>query len=113
MADEPVKSLQTPDPLMTTEDIATFVVALVTNLWILFGADHITDEKKTALATVVSSLWVVFVLIHAALLRSGRAKGGGLVAALLPDVLPPAEGGSDVGDQISVSPQSSTPKPIR
>lgn len=96
---EVAKSLDTPDPILTTEGIGTFVVTLVANIYILFGS-NLDNGRQTALATVVTSLYVVFTLVHAALVRKGRAAGGGLVSALIEDV--PAQEGivrSDVGDR--------------
>lgn len=92
----PGKSLETPDPILTTEGIGSFVVTLVANIYILFGS-NLDNAKQTALATVVTSLYVVFTLVHAALVRKGRATGGGLVTFLeaeIGDAVP----GSDPGD---------------
>jgi hypothetical protein len=86
------KSLSTPDPILTTEGIGTFVVTLVANVYILFGS-NLDNARQTALATVVTSLYVVFTLVHAALVRKGRASGGGLVTFLEAGVE-----GSDPGD---------------
>lgn len=110
MAEEEAKSLQTPDPIMSTEGIAAFVVALVANIYILFGADGMTEEKKTALATVVTSVWIVFVLVHAALVRKGRAAGGGLVSALIQGGPIESVPASDPGD---VPPPAPKTGPIR
>lgn len=96
------KSLQTPDPILTTEGIGTFIVTLVANVYILFGS-NLDNAKQTALATVVTSLYVVFTLVHAALVRKGRAQGGGLVTFLEAEVGQPVPG-SDPGDQ---------PRPLR
>jgi hypothetical protein len=95
------KSLTTPDPILTTEGIGTFVVTLVANAYILFGS-NLSNEKQTALATVVTSLWVVFTLVHAAVVRKGRAQGGGLVSALITEA-----------NAIPTSDPGDNPKPIR
>lgn len=96
MPDTAAKSLETPDPILTTEGIGTFVVTLVANAYILFGS-NLSNEKQTALATVVTSLYVVFVLVHAALVRKGRASGGGLVN--FTELAPGVEPMSDPGDR--------------
>ena len=92
---EAAQSLSTPDPILTTEGIGAFVVTLVSNVYILFGS-NLSNEQQTALATVITSLYVVFTLVHAALVRKGRAAGGGLVGAIINEV---PVGGSDPGDQ--------------
>lgn len=92
---EPAQSLTTPDPILTTEGIGAFVVTLVSNIYILFGS-NLANSQQTALATVITSLYVVFTLVHAALVRKGRAAGGGLVGTIINE-LPVA--GSDAGDQ--------------
>ena len=89
------QSLNTPDPILTTEGIGAFVVTLVSNVYILFGS-NLGNEQQTALATVITSLYVVFTLVHAALVRKGRASGGGLVGTIITEV---PVGGSDPGDQ--------------
>lgn len=71
-------SLDTPDPILTTEGIGAFVVTLVANVYILFGS-NLDNDRQTALATIITSLYVVFTLVHAAVVRKGRASGGGLV----------------------------------
>jgi hypothetical protein len=96
MPAEVAKSLQTPDPILTTEGIGSFVVTLVANAYILFGS-NLDNGRQTALATVVTSLWVVFTLVHAAIVRKGRATGGGLVSALIQEV--PVSAASDPGDR--------------
>lgn len=106
--EQPAQSLQTPDPILSTESIGTFVVALIANLYILFGSD-LSNEQQTALATVVTSLWLVFTLVHAAIVRKGRAQGGGLVSALINAGGVDAVTGSDPGDV----PPPATPKPTQ
>lgn len=101
---EKAQSLETPDPILTTEGIGAFVVTLVANVYILFGS-NLDNGRQTALATVVTSLYVVFTLVHAAVVRKGRAQGGGLVTALIQEVPVSAEAGdrplaqSDPGDR--------------
>lgn len=92
---EEAKSLQTPDPILTTEGIGAFVVSLVANIYILFGS-NLDNGRQTALAAVVTSLYVVFTLVHAAVVRKGRAQGGGLVSTFITTEVPVA--GSDPGD---------------
>ena len=92
------KSLTTPDPILSTEGIGAFVTTIVANAYILVGS-NMTNEKQTALATVVTSLYIVFTLVHAALVRKGRAAGGGLVSALIQEI---PVSGSDPGDQAKV-----------
>ena len=89
------QSLQTPDPILTTEGIGAFVVTLVANVYILFGS-NLTNEKQTALASVVTTAWVIFTLVHSALVRKGRAAGGGLVGTIINEI---PVGGSDPGDK--------------
>jgi len=98
----PAKSLETPDPILTTEGIGSFVVTLVANIYILFGS-NLSNEKQTALATVVTSLYVVFTLVHAAIVRKGRASGGGLVTFLE----------AEVGDPVHASDPGDAPRPLR
>lgn len=92
---EQVQSLATPDPILTTEGIGAFVTMLVANIYILFGS-NMTNAKQTALATLITGAWLVFTLVHGAVVRKGRAAGGGLVGALINEV-PVA--GSDPGDK--------------
>lgn len=96
---EKAQSLATPDPILTTEGIGSFIVTLVANVYILFGS-NLDNGRQTALATVVTSLWVVFTLVHAALVRKGRASGGGLVTALIQEAEVQAPGHSDPGDRL-------------
>lgn len=92
------QSLQTPDPILTTEGIGAFVVTAAANAYILFGSE-LSNEKQTALASLVTTAWVVFTLVHSALVRKGRAAGGGLVGTIINEV---PVSGSDPGDQRSV-----------
>lgn len=65
--------LATPDPILSSEGIGAFVVTLVANAYILFGSS-LDNGRQTALATVITSLYVVFTLVHAAIVRKGRAQ---------------------------------------
>lgn len=98
---EPVKSLSTPDPIVTTESIGTFLTMLVADAYVLFGS-NLDNGRQTALASLITGAWFVFSLVHAAYVRGSRAKSGGLVTALIEAVPAP---GSDRGDTI--------PPPIR
>lgn len=93
----PVKSLETPDPIVTTESIGTFLTMIVANIYILFGS-NLDNARQTALAAIVTSAWFVFSLVHAAYVRGSRAKSGGLVTALIEAVPEGAVPGSDPGD---------------
>lgn len=88
------KSLDTPDPMVTGEQIAAFVVMLVSNVFIMYGTT-MPDDKQRALQGIVVGVWFVASLIHAAIVRKGRATGGGLVNF---GPLPVIEGTADVGD---------------
>lgn len=88
------QSLSTPDPLLTTEALGSTAGAFVADLYILFGS-NMPNEKQTALAAIVTTAWAVFVLIHGAVVRKGRAAGGGLVGTIINEI-PVA--GSDAGD---------------
>jgi hypothetical protein len=66
--------LATPDPILSTEGIGAFATTLVANVYILFGS-NLDNGRQTALATVITSLYVVFTLVHAAVVRRGRALG--------------------------------------
>jgi hypothetical protein len=91
------QSLTTPDPILTTEGIGAFVVAVVANAYILFGS-NLDNGRQTALASLVTSLWLVFTLVHGAVVRKGRAAGGGLVGTIINEI-PVA--GSDAGDAVA------------
>lgn len=65
----------TPDPLLSSEGIAGIVVAMVANVYVLWGA-HLDDARKNALAAIITSVWVVAQFAHAAYVRGSRAKGG-------------------------------------
>lgn len=90
---EQATSLATPDPLLTSEGLVTAVVAAVADVYVLFGS-NLTNEKQTALATVITTAWLIFSLAHSAYVRGSRAKGGGLVGALITE-LPAPVAGSD------------------
>lgn len=92
---EEAKSLTTPDPILTTEGIGAFIAMAAANVYILFGS-NLDNEKQTALSTVITSVWIAFQFVHAAVVRKGRAQGGGLVSTFINE-LPVA--GSDPGDQ--------------
>lgn len=94
---EQATSLSTPDPILTTEGIGATAGAFVADVYILFGS-NLDNARQTALASLVTTAWFVFVLIHSALVRKGRAQGGGLVGTLINEL--PVEG-SDPGDQVS------------
>lgn len=101
---EPAKSLSTPDPIVTTESIGTFLTMLVADGYVLFGS-NLDNARQTALAALITGLWFVFSLVHAAYVRGSRAKSGGLVTALIETVDSAKIPGSDRGDTI--------PPPIR
>lgn len=88
------QSLSTPDPILTTEGIGGFVVMFIANIYILFGS-NLDNSRQTALATIVTTSWIAFQFVHAAIVRKGRASGGGLVGTIINE-LPVA--GSDAGD---------------
>lgn len=90
----PATSVSTPDPILSTEGVGAFVVMLVANAYVLFGSS-LDNARQTALASLVTGVWIVAQFVHAAIVRSGRAKGGGLVGALINEI-PVA--GSDAGD---------------
>lgn len=69
----PDQQLATPDPILSTEGIGAFVTTLVANVYILFGS-NLDNGRQTALATIITSLYVVFTLVHAAVVRKGRAQ---------------------------------------
>lgn len=91
---EQATSLQTPDPILTTEGIGATVAMAVANAYILFGS-NLSNDKQTALASLVTTVWIALVFVHGALVRKGRAQGGGLVGTLIHE-LPVA--GADPGD---------------
>lgn len=95
MPDTNAQSLQTPDPLLTTEGIGAAVVAFIANIYILFGS-NLDNARQTALASIVTTAWVVFTLVHGAMVRKGRAAGGGLVGTIINEV---PVSGSDAGDK--------------
>jgi hypothetical protein len=87
-------SLNTPDPITSSEAIGAIVIGVITNLIVLFQL-NLTDVQQAAIAGLVNSLLLVFVLVHGAIVRKGRAAGGGLVSAFIEQV-PVME--SDPGD---------------
>lgn len=90
-------SLSTPDPILTTEGIGAFVAAAAADVYILFGS-NLDNGRQTALASLVTSLWLVFTLVHGAVVRKGRAQGGGLVSVLIPDESVKVQAGPGPGD---------------
>lgn len=65
--------MKTPDPAVSTEAIAALLVALATNLIVLFGLD-LTDAQTGALVGVVNGLVVVGYFVHGLYVRRGRAE---------------------------------------
>lgn len=67
-------SFATPDPILTTEGMATFAIAALANVYVIFGVD-LSEEKKLAVNALITSAWLLGQFIHAALVRKGRAEG--------------------------------------
>lgn len=65
--------MQTPDPIRTTEQVAAAAASVVAALVVLFKLD-VTDAQQAALVTLIGAAYTAFTLVHAAVVRNGRAR---------------------------------------
>lgn len=69
--------MQTPDPWLTSEQFGALAVTVITNVIVLFGLD-VSDARQAALIALVNTAYTVFVFVHAAVVRNGRARSLGV-----------------------------------
>lgn len=92
---ESAQSLKTPDPAVTGEAGAAYIASLVAALVTLFKL-NLSDAQQGAAVTLIGAVLVGFILLHGAIVRKGRAAGGGLVGTVVHEI--PVSG--DVGDAV-------------
>lgn len=93
---EAAKSLKTPDPALTTEAFVAYIAAALSAAVVLFKLD-LSDAQQAAAITIIGGLLTIAIPFAAAIIRKGRAQGGGLVTFLAAEVGEPVPG-SDPGD---------------
>lgn len=64
--------MKTPDPIVTTEQLAAFAAAFISAVVVLFKLD-LSDAQQGAMVTIITSVWTAFTLYHAARVRGSRA----------------------------------------
>lgn len=75
---EPAKALKTPDPALTGEAGAAYISAILGAVVVLFKL-NLSSAQQAAAVTVIVSILTGAILLHGAIVRKGRAAGGGLV----------------------------------
>ena len=66
-------TMATPDPLVSTEQLAAAAVMVIGQIYLLFDPQGMDGAQTTALQAALVGLWLIFSLVHAALVRRGRA----------------------------------------
>lgn len=64
--------MSTPDPFLTQEQLVALAATILTSLITLFKL-NITDAQRGALLALIGTAYVIFALVHAAIVRHGRA----------------------------------------
>jgi len=85
MPTETAQPLKTPDPAVTGEAGAAYVAAILGAVVTLFKLD-LSDAQQAAAVTIIVSVLTGAILLHGAIVRKGRAQGGGLVTLAVHDV---------------------------
>lgn len=65
--------MQTPDPALTSEQVVALATTVITSLIVLFKL-NVTDAQQGALIALIGTGYTVFTLVHAAVVRNGRAR---------------------------------------
>lgn len=104
---EKAQSLATPDPAVTGEAGAAYIASLIAAAVALFKLD-LSDAQQAAAVVIIGAILTGGILLHGAIVRKGRAQGGGLVTALIQEVPVSADDRqlamSDPGDRGTRSP---------
>lgn len=81
-----VKPLATPDPILTSEALVVAVVALISNVYVLFLSHDLTDAQKNGIAGLITGGWLLGQFFYSAYIRASRAKAGGLLNVAVHEV---------------------------
>jgi hypothetical protein len=71
--------MKTPDPITTTEALASAVATLAGLLITLFGLD-LTDTQKGVISPIILTVFAIFAFLHGAYVRGKRAQNANAVA---------------------------------
>jgi predicted lysophospholipase L1 biosynthesis ABC-type transport system permease subunit len=69
--------MQTPDPWLTSEQFAALAATIITNVVVLLKLD-VSDAQQGALLALVNAAYVIAILVHASVVRNGRARALGV-----------------------------------
>lgn len=72
-------NLDTPDPLFTSESIATTIGTIIALAVVLFKL-NISGAIQAELTTALVSLWGIYTALHAKGIRAARALAAGIAA---------------------------------
>lgn len=95
MPTEIAKPLKTPDPAVTGEAGAAYIASLIAALVTLFKL-NLSEAQQAAAVVIIGAVLTGGILLHGAIVRKGRAAGGGLITVAVNEA---TVAGSDPGDR--------------